>query len=83
LAQVSSSAKATWYQEAFEIFLSGVTPWLDHLSSLSYASVVVDILVKMDHPSGVTMRQARRGGLATSARRIESRLAKANGVAIP
>jgi hypothetical protein len=52
LAQVPSSAKATWYQEAFEIFLSGVTPWLDHLSYLSDAPLVVDILVKMDHPSG-------------------------------
>ena len=30
LAQVSFSVKATWYQEAFETFLSGVTPWLDH-----------------------------------------------------
>ena len=35
LALVSRTVMATWVVEAFDIFFSGLTPFLDHLSFLS------------------------------------------------
>ncbi len=59
LAQVSSSSKSTWYQEAFETFLSGVTPWLDHLSYLSDAPLFIDILECRDDANHITTTSYR------------------------
>src|SRR5229473_104920 len=59
LAQVVSSATATWYQEAFETFLSGVTPWLDLLSYLSDAPLFIDILECRDDANHITTTSYR------------------------
>ncbi len=59
LAQVSSSIMATWYQEAFEIFLSSVTPWLDHFSYLSDTPIFIDILECRDDLNHTTATSYR------------------------
>lgn len=58
-AQVSCSTMATWYQEAFEIFLSGVTPWLDHLSYLGNIPIFIDILECRDELNHITTTSYR------------------------
>jgi hypothetical protein len=42
LALATRSLTATWYDEACEIFLAGLTPTLDHFSYLSNTPIVVD-----------------------------------------
>jgi hypothetical protein len=59
LALVSYSLNATWYGEAFEIFLSGVTPWPDHLSYLSDTPIFIDMLECRDDANHITTTSYR------------------------
>ena len=45
---------ATWYEEAFDIFMLGFTPSLDHLSFLSNTPIVVDIMEARDEANHIT-----------------------------
>jgi hypothetical protein len=44
LALATRSLTATWHDEAFEIFLAGLTPALDRLSYLSHTPIIVDMM---------------------------------------
>jgi hypothetical protein len=55
LTVVSRTLTAISYQEAFETFLSGLTPALDHLSFLSNTPVVIDILDCRDEANYITI----------------------------
>ena len=44
LALATRSLTATWYDEACEIFLAGLTPALDHFSYLSNTPIVIDMM---------------------------------------
>jgi hypothetical protein len=46
---------STWYEEAFDIFLSGLTPFLDHLSFVSNTPIVVDIMEARDEANHLTI----------------------------
>jgi hypothetical protein len=59
LSQVSCSVAATWYQEAFEMFLSGITPWLDHLSYLSDTPIFVETIECRDELNHMTTASYR------------------------
>lgn len=54
LALVTRSVMATWYEEAFDIFFSGLTPFLDHLSFLSDTPIVVDMTEARDETNHIT-----------------------------
>jgi hypothetical protein len=54
LALVSRTIMATWYEEAFDIFFSGLTPFLDHLSFLSNTPIVVDMTEARDEANHIT-----------------------------
>jgi hypothetical protein len=59
LALVTRTVMATWYEEAFDIFMLGFTPFLDYLSFISNTPIVVDIMEARDetnHISTVTYR---------------------------
>jgi hypothetical protein len=55
LALVTRTVMATWYEEAFDIFLSGLTPFLDHLSFVSNTPIVVDIMEARDEANHLTI----------------------------
>ena len=59
LAQIFCSITATWYQEAFETFLSGVTPWLDHLCYFSNLPIFIDMLECRDELHHITITSYR------------------------
>jgi hypothetical protein len=55
LAQVTRSVMATWYEEAFDIFFTGLAPSLDHLSFLSNTPIVVDLTEARDEANHITI----------------------------
>jgi hypothetical protein len=59
LARVSCSLTATWYGEAFDMLLSGVAPWLDHLSYLSDTPIYIDVLECRDVANHITTTSYR------------------------
>jgi hypothetical protein len=54
LAMVVRTVMATWYEEAFDIFFSGLTPFLDHLSFISNTPIAVDITEARDEDNHIT-----------------------------
>jgi hypothetical protein len=44
LALATCSLTATWHDEAFELFLAGLTPALDHFSYLSNTPIIIDMM---------------------------------------
>jgi hypothetical protein len=54
LALITRTLMATWYEEAFDFFFIGLTPFLDYLSFLSNTPIVVDIMEARDETNHIT-----------------------------
>jgi hypothetical protein len=54
LALVTRSLTAAWYEDAFEKFLSGLIPSLDHLAHLSNTPIVIDVMECRDEANHIT-----------------------------
>jgi hypothetical protein len=76
LAIVSRSLTASWYEDAFDIFVSDLTPSLDHLSYLSNTPIRIDILECRDDSNHITAVSYRTPYPSTVLSQGQSAMAK-------